>query len=105
MPLTSPTPAPAPAKPAVVPGYALAAPTEQDALAQLARLVGPDKAQAAWSAACTSAQVPRLGLSPEQLMLAAQALAKQPGVVSVTGNTLVVRLISYQKLARKKETA
>ena len=92
-----------PAGAAPVPGYNLAAPTEQDALLALARLVGPDKAKATWAAACAAAGVPRLGMSVAQLQLAAQQLAQQPGIVSVTGNSLMVRLISYQKLLRKKE--
>ena len=83
-----------------VPGYALAQPTEQDALGFLARALGPDRAAQLWVATCREAGVRSGQLGVEELERAAQALAKQEGVAGVIGNSLVIRLRTYRLLEK-----
>ena len=85
--------------PPPVPGYGLAPPTPGDALAFLARAVGPDRAAAEWLAACQRAGAPRADLSVDEMMRVAEQLAGQEGVVGVIGQSLVVRVRTYRLLA------
>lgn len=85
--------------PPSVPGYGLAPPTPGDALAFLARAVGPDRAAAEWLAACKRAGAPSAGLSVDEMMRVAERLAEQEGLVGVIGQSLVVRVRTYRLLA------
>ena len=82
-----------------VPGYGLAPPTSDDALAYLARAVGPDRAAGVWLRACAAVGVPRGGLDADQMMRVAEHLSREEGVVGVIGNSLVVRVRTYRLLA------
>ncbi len=86
-----------------VPGYALAPPTEQDALGFLARALGPDGAAALWVRTCQAAGVRSGGMGLDELERAAQALAAQEGVAGVIGNSLVIRLRTYRLLERARQ--
>jgi hypothetical protein len=90
--VTVPTPRP-------VPGYGLAPPTPSDALAFLARAVGPDAAANEWLRACTAAHAPSAGLSVDEMMRVSEELASREGVVGVIGKSLVVRVRTYRLLA------
>jgi len=85
--------------PPPVPGYGLAPPTPGDALAFLARAVGPDRAASEWLGACKRAGAPSAGLSVDEMMRVSERLAEQEGVVGVIGQSLVVRVRTYRLLA------
>jgi hypothetical protein len=86
-----------------VPGYALSAPTEQDAITFLARALGADRAVSLWVRTCQEAGVRSGKLTLDELERAAQALAKQEGVAGVIGNSLVIRLRTYRLLERTRQ--
>jgi hypothetical protein len=85
--------------PPPVPGYGLAPPTPGDALAFLARAVGPDRAAGEWLAACKRAGAPSAGLSVDEMMRVSERLAEQEGVVGIIGQSLVVRVRTYRLLS------
>jgi hypothetical protein len=85
-----------------VPGYALAPPTEQDAMSFLARALGPDQAAALWVRTCQGAGVRSGRMGLDELERAAQALAAQEGVAGVIGNSLVIRLRTYRLLEKTR---
>ncbi|HEX6368436.1 MAG TPA: hypothetical protein VF006_05880 [Longimicrobium sp.] len=86
-----------------VPGYALAAPTEQDAITFLARALGADRAVSLWVRTCQEAGVRSGRLGLDELERAAQALAGQEGVAGVIGNSLVIRLRTYRLLEKTRQ--
>jgi hypothetical protein len=86
-----------------VPGYALAAPTEQDAVTFLARALGTDRAVQLWVRTCQDAGVRSGKLSLDELERAALALSKHEGVAGVIGNSLVIRLRTYRLLERSRQ--
>lgn len=86
-----------------VPGYALAAPTEQDAVTFLARALGPDRAVSLWVRTCQDAGVRSGKLSLDELERAALALSKHEGVAGVIGNSLVIRLRTYRLLEKTRQ--
>jgi hypothetical protein len=86
-----------------VPGYALAAPTEQDAIAFLARAMGADRAVSLWVRTCQEAGVRSGKLSLDELERAAQALSTQEGVAGVIGNSMVIRLRTYRLLEKTRQ--
>jgi hypothetical protein len=86
-----------------VPGYALAAPTEQDAITFLARALGADRAVSLWVRTCQDAGVRSGRLTLDELERAAQALATHEGVAGVIGNSLVIRLRTYRLLERTRQ--
>jgi hypothetical protein len=88
-----------------VPGYGLAPPTPDDALAYLARAVGPDRAAGVWLRACSAAGVPRGKLGVDEMMRVAEHLAEEEGVVGVIGKSLVVRVRTYRLLAGAQQRA
>ena len=92
--------------PTPVPGYGLAPPTPEDALAFLARGVGADRAAAVWMRACQDAGVPGRGaLTVEQMMHVAERLGEHEGVVGVIGKSLVVRARTYRLLSGNRADA
>ena len=86
-----------------VPGYALAAPTEQDAITFLARALGADRAVSLWVRTCQDAGVRSGKLSLDELERAAQALSKQEGVAGVIANSMVIRLRTYRLLEKTRQ--
>lgn len=86
-----------------VPGYALAAPTEQDAITFLARALGTDRAVSLWVRTCQEAGVRSGRLSLDELERAAQALSQQEGVAGVIGNSMVIRLRTYRLLEKTRQ--
>jgi hypothetical protein len=86
-----------------LPGYALAAPTEQDAITFLARALGPDRAVSLWVRTCQEAGVRSGKLGVDELERAAQALLKHEGVAGVIGNSLVIRLRTYRLLEKTRQ--
>ncbi|HEX6041939.1 hypothetical protein [Longimicrobium sp.] len=88
-----------------VPGYALAPPTADDALAYLARAVGPDRAAGVWLRACAAVGAPRATLSVDEMMRVSEHLAREQGVVGVIGQSLVVRVRTYRLLASAQQRA
>ena len=86
-----------------IPGYALAPPTERDAMEFLARALGADQAASLWVRTCRDTGVRSSGMGLDELERAAQALAKQEGVVGVIGNSLVIRLRTYRLLERTRQ--
>lgn len=85
--------------PSSPPGYALAAPSEQDLLTALARLLGADAAAAVWREVCAAIGVPRPGpaMPVEQLLVAAELLA-QRRPCNVAARSFMVRANSYLML-------
>jgi hypothetical protein len=83
-----------------LPGYGLAPPSAVDALAFLARALGPDRAASVWLRACDDAGVPRGDLTPEQMLRASERLAREEGVVGVIGRSLAVRVSTYVLLQK-----
>jgi hypothetical protein len=86
----------------VVPGYALAAPTEQDAITFLARALGADRAVSLWVRTCQDAGVRSGKLAMDELESAAVALSKHEGVAGVIGNSMVIRLRTYRLLEKTR---
>lgn len=86
-----------------IPGYALAPPTEQDAITFLARALGPDAAVSLWVRTCRDAGVRSGRLGMDELERAAKALAGTEGVAGVIGNSLVIRLRTYRLLERTRQ--
>lgn len=86
-----------------VPGYALAAPTEQDTITFLARALGADAAVSLWVRTCQEAGVRSGRLSMDELERAAQALSKREGVAGVIGNSMVIRLRTYRLLEKTRQ--
>ena len=85
-----------------IPGYDLDFPNGDGVIQSLSRLGGPDKARTIWDDTCRSVGVPATTYLPlEQLRMVAEALKKQPGIVSVVGGSLCVRIASYSLLQHK----
>lgn len=86
-----------------IPRYGLAAPDEDDALTMLARVVGVDRAAAAWSRARREAGVRAAGgrrLGPPELLRVAEVLAGSDGAERAIGTSLAVRVRTYLLLSR-----
>jgi hypothetical protein len=101
--LTASTVIPSPAP--VIPGYDLAPPTRHDALAFLARAMGPDRAAGIWVRACADARAPQGDLSVDEMMRVSERLAEHEGVVGVIGKSLLVRVRTYRLLAGNQARA
>jgi energy-converting hydrogenase Eha subunit B len=86
-------------------GGALIPPTRDDALAFLARAIGPDRAASTWVRAVAAAGVGSQGgeLSVDEMLKVAERLAAEPGVVGVIGTSLVVRLRTYRLMASTQQ--
>ena len=88
----------------VIPGYDLEAPREIDVIHSLTRMLGPEKGLQTWQAVCQELGIPdpESRLSLDQLSEVARELCRRPGLVSVIGRTLSIRLNSYRALARER---
>ena len=82
-------------------GYGLVPPTRDDALAFLARAIGPDRAASTWvrAAAAAGVSTARRELDTGELLKVAECLAAEPGAVGAIGNSLVVRLRTFRLLS------
>jgi hypothetical protein len=89
----------------MIPGYDLSPPSRHDALAFLARAVGPDRAAGLWMRACADARATRGDLSVDEMMRVSEQLAQQEGVVGVIGKSLLVRVRTYRLLAGSQARA
>ena len=87
------------APPSTIPGYQLAAPSEQDALTFLARALGADQAASLWMRACREGGGRAGSLSLDELERVVQALAREEGAAGVVGSSLSIRVRSYRLLA------
>jgi len=87
---------------ATIPKYALAPPSEDDALTMLARVLGVDRAAQAWLRARKNAGVGLQGrLSPEELLRAAEALQHGEGCEQAIATSLMVRVRTWILLNRQ----
>lgn len=87
---------------ATIPKYALAPPSEDDALTMLARVLGVDRAAQAWLRARRDAGLSVLGrLSPDELLRAAEALQRGEGCEQAIGTSLSVRVRTWILLNRQ----
>jgi hypothetical protein len=90
---------------ATIPKYALAPPSEDDALTMLARVLGVDRAVQAWMRARRDAGVAAQGrLTPEELLRAAEALQRGEGCELAIGTSLMVRVRTWILLNRQAAT-
>ncbi|HEX2643616.1 MAG TPA: hypothetical protein VHU81_11515 [Thermoanaerobaculia bacterium] len=87
-----------------IPGYDLELPREIDVIHSLMRMLGPEKGLETWRAVCRESGIrdPESRLSLDQLSEVARELSRQPGLVSVIGRTLSIRLNSYRALDRER---
>lgn len=88
---------------ASIPGYDLACPGEDDAVAALARVLGRDRAEAVWGEACAAAGIRRGpgGLDAAQVEAVARQMAAGSGVPKMIGNSILIRLRTYALLAAR----
>ncbi|MFC0250696.1 hypothetical protein [Massilia consociata] len=86
--------------PTAVKRYNLSPPGEQDVLASLTRLVGPDESSRLWTSACRQAGA-RSGaiLSLEQFEKVLLQLKQSAGLAAVAASSILVRLKSYRTLS------
>jgi hypothetical protein len=84
--------------------YGLAPPHEDDGLTMLARVIGVERAAAAWSRARREAGVgPATGadLAPPELLRVAEVLARGDGAERAIGTSLAVRVRTWLLLNRQ----
>lgn len=91
-----------PAAPPDAKSYALAEPTEHDARAALAEVVGAADADACWARARAAAGHPTGPLSLDALWRVAQALAADGGMIAVTARSLGIRIRSFVLLQQRQ---
>ncbi|HYH83099.1 MAG TPA: hypothetical protein VEX86_25110 [Longimicrobium sp.] len=88
--------------PETIPRYALAPPSEDDALSMLARVVGVDRAARAWLRARREAGLHVQGrLKPDELLRAAEVLQHGAGCEQAIGTSLAVRVRTWILLNRQ----
>lgn len=83
-----------------LPRYHLAEPSEEDAVRQLASVLGERRAKQVWEGACEALGFERGadGLTFPELQRVADYLSLQPTAVGPLGTALRVRLRSYEAL-------
>lgn len=79
--------------------YNLEAPTEQDLLVSLNRLMKSEESVKLWSAACRTAGA-RSPLSIEHFERALVELKEAKGMASIAASSILVRLKSYRTLSK-----
>jgi hypothetical protein len=88
-----------------LPRYGLAPPSEDDALSMLARVIGVDRAAAAWARARREAGLGMGGgteLGPVELLRVAEVLMRSDGAERAIGTSLAVRSRSWLLLNRAR---
>ena len=84
-----------------LPRYHLAEPSEDDAVRQLASVLGERRARQVWEGACEALNFERAGeagLTFPELQRVADYLSMQPTAVGPLGTALRIRLASYEAL-------
>lgn len=83
-----------------IPEYRYAAPSQDDALDMLGRVLGPALAAQEWRDACREAglRLPTGDLDPHAVLRVAERLARRPGVAGVLGTSLAIRARTYVNL-------
>jgi hypothetical protein len=87
-----------------LPRYGLAPPSEDDALSMLARVIGVDRAAAAWARARREAGLGlggRAELGPAELLRVAEVLVRSEGPERAIGTSLAVRSRTWLLLNRE----
>ncbi|HVG45996.1 MAG TPA: hypothetical protein VM890_14740 [Longimicrobium sp.] len=87
-----------------LPRYGLAPPSEDDGLTMLARVIGVDRAAAAWARARREAGLGpagRTGLGPAELLRVAEVLVRSEGAERAIGTSLAVRARTWLLLNRE----
>lgn len=79
------------------------APSEQDLLCAIARVVGPEQAEATWLEVCASIGVSRPGcpMTVDQLAQAVQAMGQRCEDLDVAVRSFVIRMNSYSLLTKR----
>ncbi|HYW06833.1 MAG TPA: hypothetical protein VE913_07755 [Longimicrobium sp.] len=88
--------------------HRFAAPTSDDALAALTRVVGVERAEALWVEACGEAAMdtPRERMSIAEIGSVAERLLARGGAVQSVAHAILIRLRTYSRLAsRARENA
>ena len=91
-----------------LPRYGLAPPSEDDALSMLARVIGVDRAAAAWVRALRELGLGAAGradLGPAELLRVAEVLARSEGAERAIGTSLAVRARTWLLLNRQQPGA
>ena len=86
-----------------LPRYGLAPPSEDDGLTMLARVIGVDRAAAAWTRARREAGLglaDRTSLGPAELLRVAEVLVRSDGPERAIGTSLAVRCRTWLLLNR-----
>jgi hypothetical protein len=86
-----------------IPRYGLAPPSEDDGLTMLARVIGVDRAAAAWARARRAAGLGvagRADLGPAELLRVAEVLMRAEGPERAIGTSLAVRSRTWLLLNR-----
>lgn len=88
----------------MIDGFGLRCPDRAEALVSLRRVLGADEATASWRRACAATGVVDQGLSLEtaELLRVAEHLSQCGGLEGVAGNSLWIRLQTWQLLARRQ---
>ena len=88
---------------APVPGYDLTCPGEEDAVAALARVLGPERARTVWDESCRAVGIRRgpRALDTGQVEEVARQMAAGSGVPKMIGNSILIRLRTYTLLAAR----
>jgi hypothetical protein len=87
-----------------IPRYGLAPPSEDDGLSMLARVIGVDRAAAAWARARREAGLGtnhRAALGPAELLRVAEVLVRSGGAERAIGASLTVRARTWLLLNRE----
>jgi len=87
------------------PRYGLAPPNEDDGLSMLARVIGVDRAAAAWARARREAGLGvagRTDLGPAELLRIAEVLMRADGAERAIGTSLAVRSRTWLLLNREQ---
>ena len=81
--------------------YGLPAPSREDARESILLALDDEEGAKVWAAACAHAGVSDDGaLDVEAIRRIAEYLKRQPGVVSVVGNSLAIRVDTYLLIAQ-----
>ena len=88
-------------------GYDYPPPNRGDFLDALRRVLGDDESQTAWAHACSVADLSPVESdpAPDELTAVAKALIAMSGLRGVVGNSMFVRLLTYQTLADRSARA
>lgn len=92
-------------RPARLPGYDLAAPTESDAVAALERVFGPARGRETWAEACGLAGVAVGRANGPLLERTLESLASQGGAAATVARSIGIRMRTYAQLAARRASS